>query len=88
MFEVLAVLTVIISARTKPSYISFCISIVTYLSLIPTMMANKRRVFLGMIFSVANLTIIGFVIMAKIKYAPRKETIDNWSNNIKAKDNC
>jgi hypothetical protein len=88
MFEVLAVLTVIIIARTKPSYVSFSISIVTYLSLIPTLMGNKRRISLGMIFSIVNLAIIGLAIVAKIKYAPRKESIDKWSKNIKSNDIC
>jgi len=88
MFEVLAVLTVIIIARTKPSYVSFSISIVTYLSLIPTLMGNKRRISLGMIFSIVNLAITGLAIVAKIKYAPRKEIIDKWSKNIKSNDIC
>ena len=79
MFEIITVLLVISSGRAHSSYVSFWISIITYMSIIPTMMKQKVRVSVGMILSLFNLVIIGIVILMKVKYAPREDEVNEWT---------
>lgn len=79
MFEIITVLFVISSGRAHSSYVSFWISIITYMSIIPTMMKQKVRISVGMILSLFNLVIIGIVILMKVKYAPREDEVNQWT---------
>lgn len=67
IFEILTVLTIILVGRCMPSYISLYYSLITYLSLIPTIMANKQRISLGLIFSIFNLLVMAIIILFKIR---------------------
>jgi hypothetical protein len=69
--------------RTQPSYISFWISIIAYISLIPIVLKQHTRVYFGMMFSIINVALLTLVVLAKVKYAPREDLLTEWTNNVK-----
>jgi len=79
MFEIIVVQLVVIIGRSRPSYYSFWVSIITYMSLIPTVMNQESRVKAGIFFSVINMAFMGLLILAKIKYGPGENLLAEWS---------
>ena len=81
IFEIIVVQLVVTIGRTRPSYYSFWVSIVAYMSLIPTIMNQESRVKAGIIFSIINMALMGLIILAKMKYAPGENVLAEWNQS-------